>query len=148
MGRGKRHSGSTSSGASISNAPNRRSQPVPTSLAQSYAVTTAPAPSPATISGSRPLAGKRILVSGAIPGFKRRDLVLEALEAAGAVAFDDPKQINSMTDAVIVSALQKRRLEAGEKLSRKVTAALDLGIPLIGIDNEDDFRDVLDGRVI
>ena len=88
------------------------------------------------------------MVSGAIPGFKRRELVLEALEAAGAVAFDDPKQIDSFTDAVIVSALQKRRLEAGEKLSRKVTAALDKGIPLFGVDDEADFQDILAGRVI
>lgn len=93
-----------------------------------------------------PLLGKQIVVTGHIPGYRNRAKALQALSDAGAYVSDNFEMISRDTDAVLISALQKRRLEEGGELSRKVNRALEYDVPLIGIDSEQDFRDVLAGK--
>jgi NAD-dependent DNA ligase len=90
-----------------------------------------------------PLQGKLIVVSGAIPGYLRT-LALQALRQAGAEASNDAADVRNAS-ALLVSGQTSVKLAQGRGTT-KTKAAQTYGVPMIQIDTQADFADILSGR--
>lgn len=93
---------------------------------------------------NKPLYGKLVVVSGAIPGYNRTQALWALSHQAGATVKDSASDV-STADALLVSGLTSKKLAQGGGVS-KTKAAQRYKIPIIQIDTKSDFEDILSGR--
>jgi NAD-dependent DNA ligase len=98
------------------------------------------------VAGSGVLAGKKVCISGKVPGYVR-DEALQALTEAGAICVDDAKHMNSSFDALIVSGQTAVKLAQGKDTSKTI-AAKNLGVRIIPVQSNQEFQEILDGNVL